>query len=918
MERFILPDNVIFKISEDRKGRIWFFSYSGNLSYYYQNQIHLYPYNNEISAKIIGTIINEAYIDATDHIHLTNKAGFGAVIDSAGNYSALTDTSSDRPEKKTVFQIRQINDHFSFASPVINTAPRLNIFSIQLKTAEQTVDYDLSINYQPGTAFGCKTIDKDNYVFFSGSQLIKLTSSGKYQVINFDTHINHIEIIHDEIFVGKDDGLDVYDFSLQFKYNIKNLQGFLVSGIKKDYEGGIWFSTTQKGIFYIKSLSVGLKDFDSLSSMAHFKLCPIDDSTIISGSSAGLLKISDHHSTFLLKHNFANVTDLFFSGNRFFFSMGWRFNGNKEMLNYHSFSPDIKKDLYYFCSNTDIIQQGDNYYYSDGFGIYKTSVSNPKNTIGLLYYLQVKSIFLDNKDQIWLGNLKGLYLFDTLNNRVVPFKADHPLFKKGVGAIRQLDNGIYTIGIRFGGIALMKDTTVIANITTSDGLLSNSISYLLPQGNRLWVATSEGISVIDFTNFSPLKYHIVNIGKNRGLYNFVIHELLPFQHKILAATSQGIYFIEQPESILSTPASPLDFYITSVSYGNSDTSFGDHLIIPYDLNRIKVNYNAICYNSPDDVKYYYKFSKDTLWQSSSSNELLLENLPPGEYVLELKAEIPLQNRISAVHSIHIVVKTPWFYSKLFWSLFILVFILLAYAGFSYRLKKVKQKNEEQMNLTRKMADLQQSALRSQMNPHFIFNCLTSIQHLILSKDIDTANKYLVKFSKLIRKTLEISGYSYISVAEERDYINEYVSLEQLRLPNHFDFKFEIDPRIEIYLIEIPSMLLQPIVENSIRHGIKSLQDRKGKITIRMMLVNDYIHCSIKDNGVGRSVSSVHNTSIFTDHKSFGINNVISRLDILNESEQSNIEAKIIDLTNDDGSVAGTEVIIHLPYKIRTS
>ena len=151
-----------------------------------------------------------------------------------------------------------------------------------------------------------------------------------------------------------------------------------------------------------------------------------------------------------------------------------------------------------------------------------------------------------------------------------------------------------------------------------------------------------------------------------------------------------------------------------------------------------------------------------------------------------------------------------------------------------------------------MLELEQTALRSQMNPHFIFNCLTSIQQLIVSGNIVDANDHLVKFARLIRKTLELSARPYIKLKDEKDYLEEYLALEQLRIPGQFEFSIAIDGNINISKTEIPNMMLQPIVENCIRHGIKHLENKKGTISISFHQHPDFILCTITDNGIGRN------------------------------------------------------------------
>ncbi|MBL0146287.1 MAG: histidine kinase [Chitinophagaceae bacterium] len=197
--------------------------------------------------------------------------------------------------------------------------------------------------------------------------------------------------------------------------------------------------------------------------------------------------------------------------------------------------------------------------------------------------------------------------------------------------------------------------------------------------------------------------------------------------------------------------------------------------------------------------------------------------------------------------------------------------------YKWRIRQIKSKIEKENNMQSKMAELEQTALRSQMNPHFIFNCLTSIQQLIATGNKDEANEYLVKFSRLIRNTLELSARQYIAIIDEVEYIKEYVAMEQLRVADTFEFNFKIDENINTTNIEIPNMMIQPIVENAIRHGIKHLQNKKGKIDVELIKIEDVINCTVTDNGVGRTLKAEDKRAIFDTHKSYGMNIVMQRL-----------------------------------------
>ncbi|MBL0146286.1 MAG: hypothetical protein IPP48_11480 [Chitinophagaceae bacterium] len=207
-------------------------------------------------------------------------------------------------------------------------------------------------------------------------------------------------------------------------------------------------------------------------------------------------------------------------------------------------------------------------------------------------------LFKDDLNCLWLGALKNLYKFNQADKDFHEFKVGNNIFSNGVTCIRQLPNNIFTIGIRFSGVALMKDTSVIATITEKEGLLDNSIKYLLPDGNRLWVATPKGISAITFTSYNPIAYNIKNFGDNAGLGNQIIYQLIKFKGNVLAATSKGIYEITDVEKLLQEKPIPIPLYITNINSYKGDTSGISSITVPYNYSRVTVKFNAICFNTP--------------------------------------------------------------------------------------------------------------------------------------------------------------------------------------------------------------------------------------------------------------------------------------------------------------------------------
>lgn len=214
-------------------------------------------------------------------------------------------------------------------------------------------------------------------------------------------------------------------------------------------------------------------------------------------------------------------------------------------------------------------------------------------------------------------------------------------------------------------------------------------------------------------------------------------------------------------------------------------------------------------------------------------------------------------------------------------------------------------------MNHKISEITQANLRQQMNPHFIFNTLNSIQYYMYQHDKLATNNYLTKFSSLMRKVLENSQHTAVPLRDELDALNLYLELEKIRFKSKFDYSIKIDEEIDTILYKVPTMLIQPYVENSICHGLMPLEG-KGQIKIDMELKKDYISCIIEDNGIGREAANEKKSKCEKNHNSLGTQIVNSRLDLVNTLYGTSLKTIYTDLKNKDGEPEGTKVEIHIP------
>jgi LytS/YehU family sensor histidine kinase len=234
---------------------------------------------------------------------------------------------------------------------------------------------------------------------------------------------------------------------------------------------------------------------------------------------------------------------------------------------------------------------------------------------------------------------------------------------------------------------------------------------------------------------------------------------------------------------------------------------------------------------------------------------------------------------------------------------------------------LKRKNERlesertKAELQQRAAELEMQALRAQMNPHFIFNCLNAINGFILTNDSETAADYLTKFSRLIRMVLNNSQKKLISLEQELETLDLYLYMEHLRFTNNFHYQINCDDSIDALSIFIPPMLFQPFAENAIWHGLLH-KEGNGELLISLHLEKDIIHCTITDDGVGRKKAAMLKSKSVEKNKSMGLQITKNRIALLNQDLNSETFFEIQDLEDEYGNATGTKV--NLKIKIESS
>jgi len=325
-------------------------------------------------------------------------------------------------------------------------------------------------------------------------------------------------------------------------------------------------------------------------------------------------------------------------------------------------------------------------------------------------------------------------------------------------------------------------------------------------------------------------------------------------------------------------------------------------------NRFSIDFSVLNYDGPNH--YYYKLEGAMNdWQQNENGHLPFYNVSPGTYTLVVRGSDSTDPGRDNQDSVLIKVQPYWWQTNLFRFLVFSAMVLVIALFVRRRIVNIR----EEAAIKQRMAEMEMIALRSQMNPHFIFNSLTSIENFMMQNEKRLASIYLNKFARLIRAILDSSRSELVPLSHELETLKLYVDLEQLRFNHQFTFTTEIDPRLVNDDTYVPALLLQPYVENAIVHGLAHSTKPERKIEVDVFLKGDFIYYLVNDNGIGRKLSAYYNAQNKPNHQSVGLDISKERIQVFNSRQGAQGGVTITDLYDPDGTPTGTSVEIRIKF-----
>jgi ligand-binding sensor domain-containing protein len=461
---------------------------------------------------------------------------------------------------------------------------------------------------------------------------------------------------------------------------------------------------------------------------------------------------------------------------------------------------------------------------------------------------RVTAIAPVSAQECYVGSNDGLYHFEQGNM----YKVNLPgkIGQQKVQALVRDARG--WVWVAYGGDSLLafQHQEIKCLMKTGEHFPGSIIKCLYADGKDLWVGTNNCLGKIQIHLLPQLHIETTFFSVNDGLAGEQVNDIKRYGQNLYVATSGGISYFPVSFTI---PASDIPVYIMTLQTSRHEyADLSKPVQLSYKENFIRFNLSAVDYSGLPEIWFRYRLNNHR-WIFTKTPVIYLNELPPGSYKLDVQAirRDGLPSTITATSKFEI--KAPFFVKPLFW--FSLILFTLGITTFLFlRMYRKKQKQRlDRLEQEKKIMELEMQMFRAQISPHFIFNTLNAIKQMMYEKEIHEANAYLDKFSALLRTTLYTRQDDMIPLHQELTYLSQYLELEKLRFGNQFEYHMNISDQEEILNVIIPAMILQPVVENAVKHGIRKLKNRRGYIQIHISMHEQICRIEVMDNGPGISL-----------------------------------------------------------------
>lgn len=668
--------------------------------------------------------------------------------------------------------------------------------------------------------------------------------------------------------------------------------GMTVSDILFDNQSGMWVSTIGQGIYYCPNIYSSCYDTNSGLDKEISLLKKLGDKLFI-GTSAGELFVKDKNgfSRINLSNYCSIISDIIRLNGHYLICTNA--NTLKADMALRSFKVYTQKFRGYAFTQTaadELITVSTSFIYKE----------NLKNRTHTEHHMKnnPRSVSLRGNKESLIGTSNGVYLLGH-NRRIYRPSWLHALSNKRISNLKTDTKGTTWICTKGNGLYCLRTDNTLKHFAGTPSEVINDISFM--HDSIVLLSTNRGAFVNSFRTMNS-KSSWISVLEEESLH------MEQFGDQLYIATKSGLRTMAANR--LFTPVN-YQFYLRSVTVDNRKMPLRN-FTLSYPDNDILLSFDLLAYRFPDRSLHYKLHGPSRMQGTVTGRDVQLQNLEPGNYVLDAYPETDTSN------SKRKLIRIPFTVQPAFWQtrVFHLLIILSSMGSVFLVIYFLKRKKRRKTKVQKLLAEYRLTALKSQINPHFMSNALVAIQQLIVSDKSDKAGLYLAKFSQLIRYLLEYSDKSIVSIAAELKLIQLYVELEHLRFSDAFVFRKEIDSSVNLQQLFIPSLITQPLIENAIWHGLLPKgNNRNSELLLKLFIENEELHIAISDNGVGRKPENPE-AVMAGDRISKGVGLIRNRIESLNELYAGqNAHVFYTDHTDSDNNPTGTTVTLVFPLQL---
>lgn len=828
-----LAESSILRMQPDQFGRLWFFGFEGTLSYYHNGKFFRYKYNKVLKDhQYVYRYIREIKIGNDGSIEAYSYSRDSFRIDAAGNFEKIFGKPVENSPDHIVLHITDDGVIMHTEHDRVN---RINLIDFIHKG--KTYGY---ARKEKKTA-SATSIENSEYAYYNdryyvniGAEIVCL-NNGKVTETACKKRVICLYTDGENLWAGMETGgVNLYRWendSLVLQGNY--LDGYSVSRVLRDKDGGLWFTTTTGGIFYVINDGVKEVKYEVLSETPYF--IDFKQDNLYACSLKGDIQIWSCPEEKTVKqlslntrvHRFSLTnTDLFLYGK----------NIDRTRLSY---------SLQLISATPPPSHQMNNSFLDDNYKVCIRKANSPPNK--LTYHDRFGNLLFKTKINAYAKeviplNDTSLYVitYNKAGILLVTHQEEKILYDKNRISSLCRFNGAFLMATRGGGLVPILGQTIFS-ITQANGLISNQLTDVTSfDHHTAWVSSNKGLSKIHFD--SEYRYEIENYTMADGLASNQIKKVREGKN-YLALLSENQLFVLEKEKLTHKGKASLKIASMAVD-GKEISNLSNFLQLGSDQNNIEINLTPLCLSCLGAKEL--KYTLNGVEHKMKGDQLTLSSLKPGNYHLSFYILDSHGNWVQANRELKWEVAAPlwdqiWFQLGL---TLICLFVIYFIVQFLLRRRKMRMLEKDRMN------HYQNKALLLQMKPHFIFNSLNSIQNKIVTGSKLEAHQYISKFAKLMRTNLEFSDYEYISLQQELSTLDLYLGLEANRIAIDLQWNFDIDASVDVDTTKISPFLLQPIVENSIWHGINHPEIESGQIDIQLRKEGTTLEIRILDNGIG--------------------------------------------------------------------